>query len=200
EHAFNGYPVLTEPAGSAAEELGAGCGRLGREQLGVGESAVVVDRDVEVLPAGAAAQVAGRGTENPFADGPEAAQLLDVDVHELPRAAALVAAHRAPLRTRKPRATVPAKHLPDSGGRKPQLARDDQRACVRVLARGEDALLELGREPPRLPLRHRRPIDQRPPAAFTEATPEPIAGRSARAPGGSRRLRPHPPDDQTNDP
>src|SRR5215831_3160497 len=113
EHAFNGYPVLTEPAGSAAEELGAGCGRLGREQLGVGESAVVVDRDVEVLPAGAAAQVAGRGTENPFADGPEAAQLLDVDVHELARAAALVAAHRAPLRTRKPRATVPAKHLPD---------------------------------------------------------------------------------------
>src|SRR5262249_29862060 len=163
-------------------------GRLGREQLGVGESAVVVDRDVEVLPAGAAAQVAGRGTENPFADGPEAAQLLDVDVHELARPAALVAAHPAPLRTREPRATVPGTPLPDRGGRKPRRARDDRRAGVRVPARGGDALLELGRDPPRLPLRHRRPIDRRRPAAFTEATPEPIAGRSARSTDGSCRL------------
>jgi hypothetical protein len=63
---------------------------------------VVIDRDVQVLPACATAQVADLRAEDPFADGPEAAQLLDVDVQELAWPGALVADNRAAQRTRKP--------------------------------------------------------------------------------------------------
>jgi hypothetical protein len=161
---------------------------------------VVVDRDVQELPARPSAAVADLWAEDALPERPEAIELLDVDVDELPRPRALVAAHRAAERPRKPRTAVPAQDLPDRRGRQPELASDDQRARVRVLARGQDPLLEPGREPPRLPLRHRRPINQRRPAAFLEATPEPIAGRSARSAGGGRRLRTHPLNNQRHEP
>src|SRR3954451_8516188 len=95
---------------------------------------------------------------------------------------------------------MPAQHLPDGGGGQPQLAGDDQRTRVGVLARSEDPLLELGRAPARLPPWHRRPIKQRRPAALLVATPEPIARRPTRAAGGRGRLRTHPLDDQRNEP
>jgi len=77
--------VPAEPADGAAEEGRAGGRRFAREQLGVGEPAVVVDRDVEVLPACAPAAVADLWAEDPLPERPEAAELLDVDVNELAR-------------------------------------------------------------------------------------------------------------------
>ena len=51
EDAFDGDVVAGEEGDRAAEEGDRGCGFLVGEHLGVGEAAVVVDRDVDVLPA-----------------------------------------------------------------------------------------------------------------------------------------------------
>src|SRR5947209_1390813 len=82
-------------AGRAAEEGDSGGRSFVWEDFGVGEAGVIVDGDVDVLPAGGAA-VAARavGASGPVAAGAAAAdafagaardpaELLDVDVHEL---------------------------------------------------------------------------------------------------------------------
>lgn len=102
EHALHPDAALSMPPVGAAQEGRAGGGRLARMQLGVGEPAVIVDRDVQVLPARAAAAVADLGTEDALAERPEASELLDVDVQQLAWSRALVAAHGPAERTRQP--------------------------------------------------------------------------------------------------
>ena len=75
EHALDSDSLLAVPAEGAFEEGGAGGGAVARADLGVGEPGVVVDRDVQELPAGAAAATDAVVGENPFADRPEAAEL-----------------------------------------------------------------------------------------------------------------------------
>src|ERR671930_2087643 len=103
EHAFDGDAVAAVEGDRALQEAGRGRGLLVAEDLRVGEAAVVVDRDVDVLPALAAASVAvavGIGAGGAAASVAERAlagaafdstELLDVDVHELARPRALVA-------------------------------------------------------------------------------------------------------------
>ena len=76
------------------EEASAIDGVAGRQQFGVGKACVVVDRDVQVLPADPAVAVwpAGLGAERPLAWLPEAAELLTVDVEQLAGPLAFVAA------------------------------------------------------------------------------------------------------------
>ena len=84
------------------EESDRRCRFLVGEHLGVGQAAVVVDGDVDVLPASNAAVVAvgvasarlagvGEPEADTLARTADATELLDVDVHELARPRALVA-------------------------------------------------------------------------------------------------------------
>jgi hypothetical protein len=59
EHAFDADAVAAREADGAGEEAGGGRCCLVGEDFGVGESAVIVDGDVEVLPADAVAAAAG---------------------------------------------------------------------------------------------------------------------------------------------
>ncbi len=60
EDPLNGDAVAGEEGERSAEEADCGCGLLVGEDLGVGEAAVVVDGDVDVVPACGAAVVAVR--------------------------------------------------------------------------------------------------------------------------------------------
>ncbi len=93
EHALDRDPTLPVPGRRSTQEGDAVGGTLTREQLRIGEPGVIVDRQVQVLPAGVA--TAGQPvTVDALADRPEATQPLDVDVQELTRTLSLVAAHR----------------------------------------------------------------------------------------------------------
>jgi hypothetical protein len=135
-----------------------------------------------------------------LADRPEAAELLDVDVHELAGTGALVADERPAERPPQARDAVAPKHLPHGRGRQAKLRGDDQRACIRVLARGQDALLELARQSPRLVSRHRWTVAKGRPSTLLVATPQPIPGRAARTTGGRGRLWTHPLEDERDEP
>jgi hypothetical protein len=74
---------------------------------------VVVDREVDVLPAGAAAEVAYLVAEHALADRPEAAEPLDVDVDELPWPCPLIAPGRLTWRFWQARDAVTMQHFPD---------------------------------------------------------------------------------------
>src|SRR5213078_4710234 len=90
DHSLDRDAVFGVPAGGAGEEGGAVLLALSWQQLGVGEAGVVVDRDVQVLPASARAAF-DAVLEDPFADVVEAAEFLAVDVQQLARTIALVA-------------------------------------------------------------------------------------------------------------
>jgi len=57
---------------------------------------------MQVLPACTAVEIARLGTEYALADRPEAAELLDVDVHQLTRPGALIPLHRLARRQPQP--------------------------------------------------------------------------------------------------
>src|SRR2546422_10596864 len=61
EHALDRDPALAVPGLCPAQEGHAVGGALAGEQLGVGQTRVVVDREVEVLPAGVPVTAAGSG-------------------------------------------------------------------------------------------------------------------------------------------
>jgi hypothetical protein len=84
---------------------------LMRQELRLGEPRVIVDRDVEVLPAAAAGAVGGVAVDAvPHATDP--AELLHIEVEELPGARVLVA-HDG-LRRLEPDPTSTAPHCGQS--------------------------------------------------------------------------------------
>src|SRR4249919_2739686 len=99
---FDGDPVAAVKGDGAAEESDRSCRFLVGEHLGVSEAAVVVDCDVDVLPADGVADPAGGvgalwvvGRAAVTADSLacttyDAAELLNVDVDELARPRALI--------------------------------------------------------------------------------------------------------------
>src|SRR5439155_25511795 len=84
EHALDGDAALAVPGDRACEEGGARLAVLAGEDFGVGETGVVVDCDVEEVPAGAGAATLAVG-EDPLADMPEAVEPFRVDVRQLAR-------------------------------------------------------------------------------------------------------------------
>jgi hypothetical protein len=82
------------------------------QQLGVGEAGVVVDRDVQVAPAGAAIAI-DAVLADPLSDLPETPEFLDIDVHKLAWALALVALPDDPVGARQARAARTTQHLSD---------------------------------------------------------------------------------------
>src|SRR5215207_3730663 len=116
EDALDDDTSLCVPTDGPAQEGDAVGRALAREQLRVGEARVVVDCQVQVLPAGVTTAVADVGAEDTLADRPEAAQALDVDVHELARPLPLVADDRATTGSPQAGDAVAAKHLPHGRG------------------------------------------------------------------------------------
>jgi hypothetical protein len=102
--ALDADAVAGEEVDRPPEEAGRRDCLLVDQHLGVGEAAVVVDRDVDELPAGVAdaAAIGGVGVGglaapvagDAMAGAQDSAELLDVDVDELARAPALVAVRR----------------------------------------------------------------------------------------------------------
>ena len=112
EHALDHDPLLGVPGDRAAQEGSAVFLALAGQELAVGEPGVVVDRHVQMLPAGAAGAV-DAVLADAFADRPEAAKLLRVHMQELARPLALIADARVAASARQPRAARPAQHLAD---------------------------------------------------------------------------------------
>src|SRR5512135_707905 len=106
QDSFDLDAVSTVVGGRPEEEANGGCGFLVGEDFGVGEAAVVVDGDVDVLPADALMAFAGFvGVGGVVvllsAIAPalacsslDPAELLDVEVDELARSGVLVADRR----------------------------------------------------------------------------------------------------------
>jgi len=165
EDRLDGYAVAGKEHARSVQEGGRGCGFLIVEDLGVGESAVVVDGDVDVLPADgaakptaviAAAPVEVLAAEHMFASAAlDPAELLDVDVYELARPRALVT-HRL----LEPEPAKPAKSEP---GQDPRHRRERHPQRLGDLSGGKAQSTKL---------------DDR----F-----DPIGGRSISDPSGSRR-------------
>ena len=102
---------------------------------------MVVDREVQVLPAGAA--ITGQPVAvDPLADRPEAAELLGVDVQQLAGPCALVAPHRLTAGRANRETPCTAQHLPDGRSWQTELASDQRRARLGVLAPARISLLE----------------------------------------------------------
>ena len=122
EHALDHDSLLAIPGDRTLEEGRAVVLAFARSQLAVGQPRVVVDRDVQVLPAGMPGAL-NAVLQHALADLPEAAELLRVDVQELARPLPLVAHARIAAGTGKARAASSPKHLahgrrraPDGGG------------------------------------------------------------------------------------
>ena len=114
------------------------------------EAGVVVDRDVQVLPAGTVGSsraITGDSMAGPY----DPAQLLDVDVHELTWTGALVADDLLARRAYdQPRASVPAKHSVHGRGRDTEGPTDDVRSFAQLISRAQNRLLDCrGRAPGR---------------------------------------------------
>ncbi len=83
-------PLVSVPAARSVEarhRVDRGCAG---EQLDLGQSRVIVDRDVRVLPSGTSAPCSSVPVD-PFADLPEAAEFLDLDMPQLTRLCSFVA-------------------------------------------------------------------------------------------------------------
>jgi hypothetical protein len=138
--------VAAEEAQGVDEEGEAGAALLVGVDLGIGQPGVVVDGQVQVLPADAAARtLAGAIAGDAVADAREATELLDVDVDQLARLGALVAAHGlGRLKVFDAAQAVAAQHPADGGRRDGQIT-GDLRAGQTLPAQGHDGFLRLGR-------------------------------------------------------
>jgi hypothetical protein len=96
EHPFDADPVASEEGDRPVQEAGRGRAFLVGEHFDVGEAAVVVDGDLDVLPADRAADLAvavgegavgvpGAAADAPTGAADDPAELLHVEVDELAR-------------------------------------------------------------------------------------------------------------------
>src|SRR5262245_35528972 len=83
-------PAVREPEDRPLEEPDGGRGPFVGEDLDVGQTSGVVDRDVDGLPAGATVVAARASAPGPVARPVEPAEFLDIDMHQLAGVAAAV--------------------------------------------------------------------------------------------------------------
>src|SRR5690606_33066769 len=116
--------VVLEPAGCAPQEAGARHALLVGQHLGVGDSARVVDADVQVLPAGAVHGTAPIPVD-PMSDALYPDYLLDVEVHQFPGAIRVVAHAGGPsVGVRRPTQAKPTADRTVGRERHAQVVRD----------------------------------------------------------------------------
>jgi hypothetical protein len=136
--------VLAVEASAVVEEVEGVGGCLGGVEAGVGESAVVVDADKQVLPACFAFGAVGAAGLRVVGalDAPEA---FDVDVQELAGPGALVADHRLGRGWVEARGAVAAEDRVHGRGGQAQLPADRVRSRLQLASGVEHRLLERGR-------------------------------------------------------
>ncbi len=75
--------LVTEPGAGPVQKGGATLGAFVRQDLGVDDAAVVIDRDVDEVPAQTAtSDLLGTVVCPPAAAGRDLAELLDIDVQQ----------------------------------------------------------------------------------------------------------------------
>ncbi|HEY2790326.1 MAG TPA: hypothetical protein VGI72_12810 [Gaiellales bacterium] len=112
EDALDRCAVLGVALDHLGGEGGAIGAALGRAQLGGGEARVVINGDVGLLPAGSIVSM-DAVLEDAFADLPEPAQLLGVQMHQVADRVVLIPIRRWSRRALSPRAAVTYQHPPD---------------------------------------------------------------------------------------
>ena len=121
----------------------AALGRLVAIHAGEADAGVVVDRHVQVLPAGFALRPTAAIAGDAMTGLEDASQLLDVDVHELAGRRALVADDLlARRRFHEPRTTMTAKYRVHGRGGEPERPADHVRPFAKLLACAQDRSLE----------------------------------------------------------
>ena len=168
-----------EPAGST-QEPGAGVASLVSQDLDVGQAGVVVDGGMHIVVAGPAAPVAGAvlgrvaAVDAVAATGAQAAELLDVEVDQLARVGALVAADHCPARAIQDSQTVELvadQDTVDGGGRPPNPRRDTGWAELMGLPQPADLGLHRRRDLVRMAVGAAWPVDEPARASLPVAGP-----------------------------
>jgi hypothetical protein len=148
--------LVAEPAGGAVQELRAGRAALVGQYLDVGQAGVVVDRDVAVVPAvAAAADGLAAAVHAPAAAVGDPTELLDVHVQQIARTGVLVALIASAAAAQhltgdavdvgQVRHAAPAQHRADGAGGQAQQHSQLSRADMLGPAGRHDALLDLDR-------------------------------------------------------
>jgi hypothetical protein len=203
-HALDANAVAGEEPQRSAQEPDRGGGLLVAQDLGVGQARVVVDGDVHELPAGGAQQASIGLTDagawsalatiggDRVARNDDPTQLLDVDVHQLARPAALIAIGR--LERRQARALaqpLAQQHCRDRREWHRQALGDLAGGHVQPSQRADRADA-VGRRLARLMTRNGRPIDQPRLAVIAKPGQPPVDRALGDAGGlGRRRHRPN---------
>jgi hypothetical protein len=189
---------LCEPGERPLERAGIGVCVVAAVQLDVGEAAVIVDDDVEVLPAHpAAAVVLVLAAERAVARRAEAPELLHVHVQQRSGPRPFVAAKAVALSAPPAREAMALEHLPDSRAGPAHQSGQPPGAEVGLAAGAQDRLLLGGRQPPRRAVRARGAIAP-PPArrscrqSVGLSMPPAMGRRGRHVEGGGRRLQRHP--------
>jgi hypothetical protein len=114
------HAAAGKPAVGQRQEGGCTSRGFVRQEGGIGQARPIVDGDVEEFQATPPAP-ATVITVNPMAHASKAAQLFDIQVHQLAGAGSLVAADRGRGRTWTPRKTEPPLDMDDGGERHLQI-------------------------------------------------------------------------------
>jgi len=140
-------PVAGIEAPGPAEEVGRRHWALVGQLLGIGEPAMVVDREVDPVPADPAVPVPGIDAVDPVtAAWADPAEHLRVEVDELTRPIALVADDRRPrLEAVEPAEAFPPEDRVDTRAGKPALPCQDVWADSELTPAGTELLDEFGR-------------------------------------------------------
>ena len=182
-------PVARVEAPGALEEGGRRRRRLVGQLLGVGQPAVVVDREVDPVPADAAVPVALTAGDPMTAARSDPAEHLGVEVDEFARPLALVADDWWPgLEPVEPAQALAPQDRVDRSAGEPGLPGEDVRADPQLAPPGAQAIDELGRMPTGLAVDGARAVAQRPGPG---AAP-PLRTGLAADPRGSGRRRDRP--------
>ena len=160
EDTFDDYALTGEPDLSSAQKCGTALAALVGQDLDVSQSREVIDGDVQELPASAAAD-ANAITGNAMSGLTKAAELLDVQMHDVARMPTFVAAWCGRRFDRHRRAKpVAGQHRADCGAGEPELMPDRARRLAKV-AQEDNHLDPLARERMRPSMRARWTIAQR---------------------------------------
>jgi hypothetical protein len=164
-----GDAVRGEELGGAAQESSTGGRGLVGVDFGVGQAAVVIDRGVHAIEphpwgvASASVEVAVPAMDSPAAALAQPAEFLDIDMHQLARTSAFVAADHLPGRPVQPRQSrhaVPGQDSVHCRGRESDQGRDPIRAEFAVPTQTQHSGLDLRVGPARNVVGTAGPISQ----------------------------------------
>jgi hypothetical protein len=186
EDPLDGDPVAGVEAPGTAQEARRRAGRLVGQLLGIGEPAVVIDRDVDPVPADTPEPALHPDVVDAVAaTGTDPAQHLRVEMDELARPSAFVAHdRRSGFEPVEPGETLPAQDRVHARAGESCLPGEDVRPHPELASPSAQPFDDLGRVLARLVIDRARPVGE--PAELGTMPPR-RAGLAADANGPSRR-------------